>query len=202
MDTDEARSIFGRENYTSVLVRPVDEAAATKLKEKLENSKQIAARLQRETEYYKQQTKTAGPIKFLGSMLALIMSVGAVFAAMNTMYATVGARTREVGTLRVLGFHRRSIMLSFLFEGAILAFLGGVLGCLIVIGLYGYVTATGYTFGTINFDTFSEVIFDFRPTPALMSQGIVFAVLIGLLGSLLPAWRASRIPVISALKSV
>jgi putative ABC transport system permease protein len=202
MDTDEARNIFGRENYTSVLVRPIDEAAAAKLKAKLESSKQIAARMERETEYYRKQTKTAGPIKFLGVALATIMSVGAVFSAMNTMYATVGARTREVGTLRVLGFHRRAILFSFLMEGAILAFLGGVLGCLIVSAAYAWVTATGYTIGTINFDTFSEVIFDFRPTPELMGQGLVFAVVIGLLGSLLPAWRASRIPVISALKSV
>lgn len=196
MDTDEARNIFGRENYTSVLVRPVDEAAAMKLKDKLENSKQIAARLQRETEYYQQQTKTAGPIKILGNLLATIMSVGAVFAAMNTMYATVGSRTREVGTLRVLGFHRHSILLGFLLEGAILSFIGGVLGCFLALPLHGYAT------GTIGFDTFSEVVFEFRLTPELLARGILFAVIIGLVGSLLPAWRASRIPVISALKSV
>lgn len=196
MDTDEARKIFGRENYTSLLVRPRDEAAAVKLKERLENSKQIAARLQRETEYYSQQTKTATPIKVLGNLLATIMSVGAMFAAMNTMYATVGSRTREVGTLRVLGFHRHSILAGFLLEGAILAFLGGVLGCMLAAPMHGYAT------GTIGFETFSEVVFEFRLTPMLLVEGVVFAVIIGVAGSLLPAWRAARIPVISALKSV
>jgi len=196
MDTDEARNIFGRENYTSLLVRPVDEAAANLLIEHLEKSKQIAARVRRESEYYKEQTKTAGPIKLLGGMLATIMSVGAVFSAMNTMYATVGARTREVGTLRVLGFRRRAILLGFLIEGAFLSFLGGLLGCALSLFMHNYAV------GTMGFDTFSEVVFKFRITPAIFAKGLAFSVIIGLIGSLLPALRASRLPVISALKSV
>ncbi len=196
MDADEARKIFGHENYSSVLVRPVNEAAAAALKAKLESSKQIAARVWQETDYYSQQTKSAMPIKWLGRILAVAMSVGAVFAAMNTMYASVGARTREIGTLRVLGFRRRAVLLSFLLEGAILALIGGVLGCLLSFVL------NGYAVGTIGFETFSEVVFEFRITPALVGKGLIFSVIVGLVGSFLPALRASRLPVIVALKSV
>ncbi|MEW6303056.1 MAG: ABC transporter permease [Verrucomicrobiota bacterium] len=196
MDADEARKIFGRENYSSVLVRPVDEPAAMRLKVKLENSRQIAARVWRETEYYADQTKMALPIQVVGNFLAVAMSIGAVFAAMNTMYASVGARTREVGTLRVLGFRRRSILVSFLLEGAFLAFLGGCLGCAFAMPMNGYAASV------IGFETFSEMMFEFRITPELVAQGLIFSVIVGLIGSLLPAVRASRLPVISALKSV
>jgi len=125
-----------------------------------------------------------------------MMSVGAVFAAMNTMYASVGARTREVGTLRVLGFRRRTVLASFLLEGAILSLIGGAMGCALALPMNGVTT------GTLSFETFSETVFAFTITPALMAKGMIFAVAVGLLGSLLPALRASRLPVISALKSV
>jgi putative ABC transport system permease protein len=124
------------------------------------------------------------------------MSIGAVFAAMNTMYAAVGARTREVGTLRVLGFRRRTVLVSFLIEGALLAFIGGLIGCAISLPMNGYTTAT------ISFETFSESVFAFTITPALIGKGLVFAVAVGLVGTLLPALRASRLPVIAALKSI
>ena len=122
--------------------------------------------------------------------------IGAVFAAMNTMYASVGARTREIGTLRVVGYRRRTILASFIIEGAILATIGGVLGCLLSFPMHGYST------GTMSFDSFSEVIFQFRITPWLVTKGIVFSIIIGVVGSLLPAIRASRLPVIAALKAV
>jgi putative ABC transport system permease protein len=125
-----------------------------------------------------------------------MMSVGAVFAAMNTMYAAVGARTREIGTLRVLGFRRRAVVVALLLEGGFLAFLGGVLGCA------GAFYWNGYTTATMGFETFSEIVFQFRVTPALVGQGLVFAVLVGLIGTFVPAVRASRLPVIEALKSI
>ncbi|MFM7100736.1 MAG: ABC transporter permease [Verrucomicrobiota bacterium] len=124
------------------------------------------------------------------------MSVGAVFAAMNTMYASVAARTREIGTLRVLGFSRRAVVAGFLIEGALRSLAGGVLGCLLALPLNGYAT------GTIDFQSFAETVFQFRITPDLMLGGLVFAVTIGVAGSLLPALRAARLPVISALKSL
>jgi len=115
---------------------------------------------------------------------------------MNTLYASVGARTREIGTLRVLGFRRRSILLGFLLEGAMLAGIAGVLGCLLALPMHGYST------GTLGFETFSEVVFDFQITPALAAKGIVFAIFVGILGSFLPALRAARLPVISSLKAL
>jgi putative ABC transport system permease protein len=145
---------------------------------------------------------TATPINYLAGILGTAMSVGAVFAAMNTMYASVGARTREIGTLRVLGYSRRSIVLCFLIEGALLALLGGLLGCLCAWLIQVGLTTFNVTFGTLDFQSFAETVFQFRVTPDLMLLGLLFSLFIGLAGSLLPALRAARLPVISALKSL
>lgn len=196
MDVDEARAIFDREHYSSVIARMLDEQSIGAFTNRIESDKRLPLRAIRETEYYASQTKTAVPIKILGNFLATAMSIGAIFAAMNTMYASVGARVREIGTLRVLGWRRRTIMLAFVIEGAFLAFIGGVFGCLLALPLHGYST------GTVSFDTFSEVVFQFRLTPGLLVRGMIFAIIVGILGSLLPAMRAARLPVISALKSV
>jgi putative ABC transport system permease protein len=196
MDADEVRAVFDRVNYSSLLLRPVDEAAAARLTQKWEKDKRLTVRALPETDYYKVQTKTAVPIRYLGNFLATTMSIGAIFAAMNTMYASVGARTREIGTLRVLGFRRRTLLLGFLIEGAVLALVGGALGCLFSLPMNGYST------GTISFETFSEVVFQFRITPWLATEGMIFALLVGVIGSLFPALRAAQIPVISALKAV
>jgi putative ABC transport system permease protein len=196
MDGDETRSLFDRENYSSLLLRTTDPASATNLMNRIEKDKTLSLKVIGEAEFYKTQTKTAGPIRFLGTFLAVAMSIGATFAAMNTMYASVGARTREVGTLRVLGFRRRTILVSFLIEGCVLALVGGILGCLLSLPMNGYAT------GTLSFDNFSETVFEFRITPRLISKGLLFSVIVGLLGSLLPAVRAARLPVISSLKSL
>lgn len=196
MAADEVRSLFTRESYSSVLVRPVDDAAATALIAKLEGDKRLGVRVRREVAYYEEQTKTAQPIKWLGNFLATAMSVGAIFAAMNTMYASVGARTREIGTLRVLGYRRRAVLLGFIIEGALLALVGGVIG---VAAAYYF---NGQSAATISFETFSETVFQFRVTPWLAVKGLLFAVVVGTIGSLLPALRAARLPVIAALKSV
>ena len=200
MDSDEARSIFDRDNYSSVLLRATDGSAGKALIKQIESDKRLPLQALWETAYYSAQTQTAGPIKFLGNFLAAAMSIGAIFAAMNTMYATVGARTREIGTLRVLGFRRRAVLASFLMEGAFLAFLGGVLGCVLALGFFALVH--GHTFGTLNFQTWGETVFQFQITPALLTRGVTFSLIVGVLGSLLPSIRASRLPVIAALKSV
>lgn len=202
MDADEARSVFDRESYSSVLARVADTNAAAALMKRIESDKRMPLRADFETKYYAAQTTTAGPIKILGSLLATAMSIGAVFAAMNTMYASVGARTREIGTLRVLGFRRRTILASFNLEGAILAGIGGALGCALALLAQWACVASGVRFGTLSFNTFSEVIFQFRVTPELIGEGMAFAVAVGIAGSLLPAIRASRLPMIAALKSV
>ncbi len=196
MDADEARSIFDRDQYSSILLRPKDAAAATNLIARIEKDKRLALRAEREVDYYSKQTMTAIPIKILAGILGFAMSVGAVFAAMNTMYASVAGRTREIGTLRVLGYSRRSVVLCFLVEGALLAAIGGVVGCLLALPMNGVAT------GTMDFQSFAETVFEFRITSDLMLGGIGFSIVIGLLGSLLPAIRASRLPVISALKSL
>ncbi|MEO7299149.1 MAG: ABC transporter permease [Verrucomicrobiota bacterium] len=196
MDVEECRSIFDRDMYSSLLLRPIDDAAKIKLLARIENDKRLQLRAFSETEYYAKQTMTATPIKWLGGFLATAMSIGAIFAAMNTMYASVGARTREIGTLRVLGYRRRTIVLSFLIEGALLALIGGFFGSLLSLPMNGYAT------GTIGFETFSETVFEFTITWSLILKGLLFSVIVGTLGTLLPALRAARLPVIAALKSI
>lgn len=196
MDADEARSLFDRQEYSSLLVRAANPQAGQELISRIESDKRLPLLAGPEVKYYAEQTATALPIKILGNFLATAMSIGAMFAAMNTMYASVGSRTREIGTLRVLGFRRRTILLSFIVEGALLAAIGGVLGCLLALPLHGVST------GTMSFNSFSEVVFEFRITPWLAAKGMIFAVVMGVVGSLLPAVRAARLPVITALKSV
>jgi len=202
MDADEARLLFERDMYSSFILRPVDDAAYRSLTNIIESDKRFALRAEREVDYYAQQTLTAVPIKILASLLGSAMSIGAIFAAMNTMYAAIGSRTREIGTLRVLGYSQLSILGGFLIEGGLLALLGGVIGVGVSYGLYQYVILRGITFGTMNFQSFSETIFQFSMPPVLLLLGLGFSVVVGLVGSILPAWRASKIPVISALKSL
>jgi len=202
MDADEARSVFDRENYSSVLARVGSTNGATSLIQRIESDKRMPLRADLETDYYSKQTMTALPIKILGEFLATAMSIGAIFAAMNTMYASVGARTREIGTLRVLGFRRRTILASFNLEGAMLASIGGLIGCGLALLAQQLCVALGVRFGTLSFNTFSEVIFQFRITPMLLGQGMIFALAVGIAGSLFPAIRAARLPVIAALKAV
>lgn len=196
MDADECRSAFDRENYSSLLARVSNTNAAVELARRIETDKRASLRAVPEVDYYAEQTRTAGPIRWLGNFLATAMSIGAIFAAMNTMYAAVGARTREIGTLRVLGYRRRNILLGFVLEGMLLAAIGGALGCALSLPMHGYST------GTMSVQSFSEVVFQFRITPWLAIKGMKFAVQVGLIGSLLPAIRASRLPVISALNAV
>jgi putative ABC transport system permease protein len=195
-DADETRAAFKRDFYGSILIRPADAAAAAALTQRMLADKLISVKVTTETEYYREQTKSAGLFQFLASFLAVIMSVGAAFAAMNTMYAAVGARTREVGTLRVLGFRRRDIYLSFLLESVVLSVLGGAIGCALALPLNGLAT------GTFSPTTFAEIAFEFRVTGELLAKGMVFALVMGVLGGLLPARVAARKPVLDALRAV
>jgi putative ABC transport system permease protein len=196
MDGDETRSMFNRENYSSLLVKTTDPATVTNLTARIEKDKTLSLKVIGETEFYKSQTATGMAIQFLGTFLAIAMSIGAIFAAMNTMYATVSSRTREVGTLRVLGFRRRTILVSFLIEGALLALVGGIFGCFLAWPMNGVAT------GTMSFNNFSEVVFEFRITPKLIAEALAFSMTLGVVGSLLPAIRAARLPVIASLKSL
>lgn len=195
VDADEAREVFRRNFYGSLLLRPDNAAAGASLIARLESDKNIQVRVLSETDYYKEQTKSAQPMQVLANLLAIVMSVGAAFSAMNTMYATVGARTREIGTLRVLGFRRREIYLTFFLESVLLSVIGGVLGCLLALPLNGYAT------GTMSPVAFTEIAFEFRITSGLLGQGMLFAVIMGVLGGLLPARVAAKKPVLDALKA-
>jgi putative ABC transport system permease protein len=132
----------------------------------------------------------------LGSLVAIVMGVGAVFGALNTMYAAVAERTREIATLRAVGFPARSVVVSFVFESLFIAVLGGALGCLVVLPINGLTT------GTMNWQTFSHMSFAFRITPALLGFGIVFALVMGVVGGVPPAIRAARLPVAAALRDL
>jgi putative ABC transport system permease protein len=186
VDVNQLASDYDRPGYSSVLLRATDDAAVKEIINRIENERRYELMAQPETQYYEEQTGVVGPIKFLGLFLAIVMGIGACFAAMNTMYAAVTYRTQEIATLRVLGFKRRSILLSFLTESVLLAVIGGAIGCLLTLPVNGITT------GTTNWQNFSEVAFAFRITPALLLRGMVFAAVLGVFGGLLPAGRAAR----------
>ena len=194
-DADEVREAYRRSFYCSMTIRPADANATADLIERVESERGRQLRAMTEAEYYHAQTKTAGPIQVLGACLAAVMSIGAIFSAMNTMYATIGARTREIGTLRVLGFAPGSIYISFVVESIILALIAGVIGCLLALPMNGLIT------GTFNWSSFAEVAFEFQVTGGLLLTGMVFALLMGALGGMLPARSAARKPLLDALRA-
>jgi len=195
-DVNDLATDFDREAYSSVMVRAADAGSIAGLRDQISNDRRLHLKPQTEREYYDSQTRFAAPIKALGLFIAVLMAVGASFAAMNTMYAAVARRTKEIGTLRVLGYSRGSILLSFVFESILIAVLGGALGCLLALPVNGLTT------GTTNFATFSEVAFNFRVTPGLLLSGMIFAAFMGFLGGLFPAWRAAHENIVTALRSV
>ena len=155
----------------------------------------VQLQIDSEPKYYENLAGgTADALLGLAGFVAVVMGIGAVFGAMNTMYAIVSQRTREIGTLRALGFSRFSILFSFVLESVLLALVGGVLGCLVAFTMNGYTAGTGQT------ASFSELAFAFKITPQVLIFGMVFAVLMGFVGGLLPAFRASRMPITRALR--
>jgi ABC-type lipoprotein release transport system permease subunit len=199
-DVEGAMNDFKRPNYSSVLVRTIDKAAQDQFITTLAGDPRLALEGKLERTYYEQQTSTAAPIKFFGLFIGVIMAIGASFGAMNTMYATVSARTQEIAMLRVLGFSRLAILVSFIIESLCLALLGGLLGCLL--GMLAIKLALSGVTGTINFTTFSEIIFAFRLTPQLLITGIAFSLFIGLIGGILPASQAAFTKITLALRRV
>jgi putative ABC transport system permease protein len=183
------------EVLSSALVRAADAGTATALLNSINDDQRLNMNAVSEKEYYELQTRSAAPIEFLGIFVSVVMAIGSSFAAMNTMYAAVARRSREIGTLRVLGFSRGSILFSFFVESVLLAGLGGLLGCLLVFPLNGYTSGIGST-------TFSELAFSFRVTPQIMLGGIVFASVLGAVGGLFPARMAANKEILVALREV
>jgi putative ABC transport system permease protein len=196
-DINQLASDQNRERaLSSILIRAQDEVAKQALLNDLATDRRLNADPVSEAAYYEQQTASAAPVRFLGIFVAAIMAIGSCFAAMNTMYAAVARRAAEIGTLRVLGFSKISVLLSFFFESVLLSLLGGVLGCLLVMPLNNLQTGIG------NFVTFSEITFDFQITPEIMLTGILFALFMGALGGLFPAASAARKQILDALRQV
>lgn len=197
-DADVMQAAFRREGeYQSITFRMADPSKFAALEASVESDPKFEAEVKTEAQYYSEQAGMLTTIiGILGTLVTIIMSVGAVFGAMNTMYAAVGSRAREIATLRALGFSRTSVLGSFLSESLVLAVLGGVLGALFSLPVNGITT------GTMNWDTFSELTFAFRVTPAILGAGFVFALVMGMVGGLLPAVRAARIPITVGLRQV
>ncbi|MCL4821020.1 MAG: ABC transporter permease [Vicinamibacteria bacterium] len=182
--------------YQAIVVRLADPSTFEEFKNAWENDPQVQVSVSRERAFYEAQAgPIAGALLGLAGFVGIVMGVGAVFGAMNTMYGIVASRTREIGTLRALGFSRRAILASFLTEAAILAAFGGALGCLLALPANGISGAT-------NSANFSEIAFAFRVTPPTLFAGMVFAVMMGIVGGLLPALRAARLPITTALREV
>lgn len=183
-------------SFQSVRVKLTEPAALDGFKKALASDPRLNVAVQTEKDYYAGQSEALTKfIKWIGYPLAILMAIGAVFGAINTMYASVSARTREIATLRALGFGNLSVVCSTLVESILLAFAGGLIGAVIV-----YFVFNGYTVSTMNFASFSQVVFAFAVTPELLWQGINAAVWIGLVGGLFPALRAVRVPVVVALR--
>lgn len=184
------------EVLSSALVEATDTAAVPALIEDLNNDRRLNVNALTEREYYDDQTSSGAPIQYIGTVVAIIMAIGSSFAAMNTMYAAVARRAREIGTLRVLGFSRRSILASFLIESVLLSLAGGLLGVLMVLPLNGVTTGIG------NFVTFSEIAFKFHIGLRATAMGLAFSAIMGVLGGLLPALMASRKEILAALREI
>jgi putative ABC transport system permease protein len=194
-DVNQMTSDFDRQGvYSSAYLRATDPVAAEALKHRVSDDQRLKLDSMLEPEYYATQTKSGAVIQFIGWLVAAIMAVGSSFAAMNTMYAAVAYRSREIATLRVIGFSRPSILTSFVLESLLLSLLGAVVGILLMLPFNGMTT------GTQNQVTFSEVVFGLQMTPGVVAAAIVFALLMGLFGGIFPAWHASRREIIAALR--
>jgi putative ABC transport system permease protein len=193
-DINQLAADFDRTNYNSVLIRATDPVAADALKNRVSEDQRLKLNGVLETDYWAKQTSSGNPIKFVGMIVAVIMAIGSCFAAMNTMYAAVAYRSREIATLRVIGFSRPSILTSFVFESVMLSLLGALVGIVLMLPFNGMTT------GTNNPVTFSEAVFSLRMTPGVVTSAVIFAIVMGLLGGIAPAWHAAQREILASLR--
>jgi putative ABC transport system permease protein len=183
--------------FQSVTVHLTSPESLQQFKDAVTTDPRLNVDVTREVDYYsKQSTRLTTLITVLGGLIAAIMAIGAVFGALNTMYSAVAERGREIATMRALGFGGPSVVFSFVIEALLIAFVGGLLGCLVVLPLNGFTT------GAMNLQTFSHLAFAFKITPELLVKGIIFALVMGFVGGLLPAVRAATRPVAQALREL
>jgi putative ABC transport system permease protein len=194
-ENEQFMPVFRGEVFQSVTFRMKDASAFPGIKETLEGDARLGVDAARESVFYANQGNgLATVLAFISVFIASIMAIGAIFGAINTMYAAVASRAPEIGVLLTLGFRPRSVMSSFLIEAVFIALLGGAIGCLMVLPINGLVTST------TNWSSFSEVAFAFKVTPALLLNGMIFAAVMGIIGGLLPARRAAKQEVVNALR--
>jgi len=194
-DADEIMAAFRRNSFSAVILKVPGNKNFIKLKKRLETDPRLSVQVKREIAFYQEQSEMMSKfIKLLGFAMTLFFSVGAILGAMVTMYAAVANRTREIGTLRAIGFGRQNIMLAFLSESIFLGFLGGLIGTLSSSALQFL------TISTLNWETFSEIAFSFRLTPSITFNSMGFALIMGLLGGMSPAWRAASLKIVDALR--
>ncbi len=196
-DLNQAAADYDRVDVLSAaLVRATDELSRNALINDLKADQRLNVDARTEKDYYAQQTVSAIPIAALGMFVAVIMAIGSSFAGMNTMFAAVARRSREIGTLRILGFSKGSILIAFFLESLGLALIGGLVGVVLVLPISNVTTAIG------SFTSFSEISFNFQVTPTLIAAGLAFALIMGALGGLIPAYLASRKQILNALRDI
>jgi len=183
--------------FSSITVRLTSPAALTQLKDSLTSDPRMQVQVDREIDYYEKQSRGLTTlITVLGTLVAGVMGIGAIFGALNTMYSAVSERSREIATMRAIGFGAAAIVVSFIFEALFISLIGGVVGCAAILPLNGFTTSA------MNWQTFSHLAFAFRVTPLLLGIGVGFALLMGLAGGVPPAIRAARRPVVLALREL
>ena len=198
-DAKVLQSVYQRGNsYQSVYLRLETVESLQRLKDALTTDPRLNVTVVREPDYYAQQSQVLQSVIWgIGLTIAVLMGLGAIFGAVNTMYSAVATRTREIATLRALGFGSTPVVVSVLIEAVLLSLVGGVLG-----GLIAWAGFDGYQTATMNLQSFSQVAFAFAVTPRLLAWGLMASTVMGLLGGLLPAYRAARVPVVSALRQL
>jgi putative ABC transport system permease protein len=198
-DTTVLQEAYGRgDSYQSVCAKLASPGKFQEFKDSLTSNPQVKVKVVRQAEFYADQsTMTTQFITGIGTVIALMMAVGALLGALNTMYNAVASRGREIATLRALGFGATPVICSVLIESLVLALAGGIIG-----GLGAYLAFDGYGAATMNFQTFSQIAFAFAVTPQLLLNAIILAAMIGLFGGLFPAIRAARLPIAAALREI
>ncbi|MGA2203669.1 MAG: ABC transporter permease [Terriglobales bacterium] len=195
-DVNQIAADFDRQGgYSSAYLRATDAVAADALKHRVSDDQRLKLEGTLETEYYEKQTSSGGAIKFIGTFVAIIMAIGSSFAAMNTMYAAVAYRSREIATLRIIGFSRPSILTSFVIEALLLSLLGAIVGIVLILPFNGMSTGIG------NSLTFSETVFSLHLTWEVALAAVGFAMIMGLLGGFAPAWHAARQDILTSLRA-
>jgi putative ABC transport system permease protein len=195
-DASVLKPAYQRDAYQSLYAKLSSPGSFNEFADSLTTNPQLKIKVTRLSEFYADQSMVVTKfIKTIGVFIAAMMALGALFGALNTMYGAVSARTREISTLRALGFSSGPVVISVLAESTVLALIGGVLG-----SLAAYLAFDGYQASTINWQTFSQVTFAFAVTPALLVTAIVWAAVLGLIGGLFPAIRAARLPIAAALR--